>query len=189
MVRRVLKVALLFASVWLLSSCSAPEIAQSIEHPEMSKEQIHQGLLSDDMAVKLEAEQQLVKFSPEERLALLDEIRQQGDRSARLLVVEQLSTMKGDTEARNMLVDIEANDPDRMVKMKAKRVLKEFDGPTADPATELTADPTADPATEPTADPATEPTAEPTTEPEAEPATDKDEAGEETSPAESQVGR
>ncbi len=124
-----LRFAIVFTGFLFLSACSAPEITHSVEHQEMNKEQIHQGLLSEDMKVKLEAEQQLAKFSHEERLALFQEIRQHGDRSARLLVIEQLGEMPGNPQAREMLEDLQTNDPDRMVKIKARLVLKKFDGP------------------------------------------------------------
>ncbi len=105
------------------------ELISDIQHEEMNKEEIHQGLLSEDMTVKLEAEQQLEKFPPEERLAILEEVREHGDRGARLLVIEQLGKMRDVPQAREMLVDLKANDPDRIVKMKAKKVMKTFDGP------------------------------------------------------------
>ena len=61
-------------------------------------------------------------------------IREQGDPQTRLLVVEQLGKMAGNERALEILADMRDNDPDRIVKYKARKTLASLEAP-ADQAT------------------------------------------------------
>ncbi len=114
-----LAVAAVGAWVAMGGCATDPTVAKPHEKRDLKAEEIRAMLTTGDFKQKLEAQQQIDKLEPEERMSVLATLSTDADAAVRLIAVKKLKK-SDDPRAKDILAKLAKNDPDETVRDLAK---------------------------------------------------------------------
>ncbi|MBI2930832.1 MAG: HEAT repeat domain-containing protein [Planctomycetes bacterium] len=108
------------AVAWVaIGGCSIdPTVAQPYKERDLKAEEIRTMLTGGDFKQKMEAQKQIDKLEPEEKLGLLVTLSNDSDPAVRLIAIKKLRPIE-DARAKERLAQMAKEDPNEMVRQQA----------------------------------------------------------------------